>query len=1147
MENNKEKITPEEKSKIFNEELNKLKDMKYLDDFNYQKVSNAYIDYRKNIEKEKESTFVEKVKVPNNMQHSKVESKPIVQNVQKVKKQKSAEELRERNISIILMIGVMLLLFGGMILATTNWGNINNLTKVMIIFMISVFFGSMSFISYKLKIKQTAFAFLTLSSLFIPITLVAIAYYKLLGEYLSLEGEGRALLGVFGGILALLIYFKIARYFQSKMFSILTLIIFSLTVSFALAYATPSVEVFFMLMMAFNIFILWNTENIKNNKQLSIFRDFIFQFIQFKVMIEGFIIFTLFSDNMFYSLTLIFTSFVFLILAIRFNKKMYNFAFSPIFTYGYLHLMYAIIPNNIEVIFVSILPLLFIYLSAVLEKEHPFIAKSFYFTSLTASVFAFVFINVNNYANSQEYNMESFISIIILMINFVFITLKIKNAIFSTVVFFLTNVSLIYIVNEFTTSIDIFFYILFGTQLFIYTMFYLYNHKLQEKGPFFLLGAWIIPLITMIPIIIRTLIIEDDWLFKISVYVIIAFVLFITHQRELNLVVKNIIRFIAPISFSIALILTFELLNQTFDAYDQWIVNLIFISYILLAIGYMLRVKYKDFLTPIMIIAPIYSIIALLNYPTNELSDMMESLVVIMIIGVSALSTIYFNKKILWILVVIPTLVLSYSLLELFNMMTLLDNGSYLLGLGLFLSIISMFIKKWTKDGSLIFGISAAILSIVTTSVLFAFQSWMDKSIVFYFALPILSYLILFMNAQKQRTKVILSYLSLTSFIVMFWSMIEWFEISLKNNSEAFLLVSILTIILWGIGNTEWKKVFENYLLFTVNSYIIFFPIEVYFKNIDYVHFFTISAGIAISIAIMIKRNWNFPLILPLLISIIFYTNYASGLSIYYKVVIYLVVASIMLILSKQFFKGLWSNEGALTIDWFRITAFIMVLLLNGNVFSMNPMYRPMMLVEVIVALSLPLYFFAVWVMTTAKIEKRIYLVCMTVLSLHPYLVFMDYINVPAFLTTEVVVIPMFIIGTLIIRRIYVSKWSSIIELIVVGVLFLILLIDALVGNTMNDAIVIGVISISSIVLGFVMKYISYFLVGIIAILLNVYLNTKSLWGNLPWWLYLIIGGILLISLASFFEWKKQKEKSTSKEILEKNKQKFKKIFLKWN
>jgi hypothetical protein len=631
------------------------------------------------------------------------------------------------------------------------------------------------------------------------------------------------------------------------------------------------------------------------------------------------------------------------------------------------------------------------------------------------------------------------------------------------------------------------------------------------------------------------------------VYVIVAFVLFLTHQRELNLLVKNIIRFIAPISLSIAIVMTCELLNQTNDAYNHWIVNLIVVSYILLAIGYMMRVKYKIFLTPIMIIAHIYSIIALLNYPTNELSDMMESLAVVMIIVVSALFAIYFNKKILWIFVVIPTLVLSYSLLELFNMMTLLDNGSYLLGLGLFLSIISMFIKKWTKDGSLIFGISATILSIVTTTVLFAFHSWTDKSIVFYFGLPILSYLILLMNAQKLRTKVILSYLSLTTFIVMFWSMIEWFGIGLKNNSEAFLLVSILTIILWVAANTEWKKVFENYLLFTVNSYIIFFILEVNLKNIDYIHFLTISASIAISIYLMIKRNWNYPLILPLLISIIFYTNYASELSIYYEVVIYLVVASIMLILSKQFFIGLWSNEGALTIDWFRITAFIMVLALNGNVFSLNPKDKPMMLVEVIVALSLPLYFFAISVITTAKIEKRIYLVSMTILSLHPYLVFMDYINVPAFLVTEVVVIPMFIIGTLILRRIYVSKWSSNIELIVVGFLFLILLVDALVGNTMNDAIVIGVISISSIVLGFVMKYISYFLAGIITILLNVYLNTKSLWGNLPWWLYLIIGGILLISLASFFEWKKQKEKSTSKEILEKNKQKFKKIFQKWN
>ncbi|WP_040372383.1 hypothetical protein [Peribacillus psychrosaccharolyticus] len=98
----------------------------------------------------------------------------------------------------------------------------------------------------------------------------------------------------------------------------------------------------------------------------------------------------------------------------------------------------------------------------------------------------------------------------------------------------------------------------------------------------------------------------------------------------------------------------------------------------------------------------------------------------------------------------------------------------------------------------------------------------------------------------------------------------------------------------------------------------------------------------------------------------------------------------------------------------------------------------------------------------------------------------------------------------------------------------------------MNDALVIGTISLAAILFGFIRRYKSYFLAGIGTILLNIYMNTKSLWGYLPWWLYLIIGGLLLISIASYFEWKKQKENRTSKEILEKNKQRFMKWFHQW-
>jgi len=47
----------------------------------------------------------------------------------------------------------------------------------------------------------------------------------------------------------------------------------------------------------------------------------------------------------------------------------------------------------------------------------------------------------------------------------------------------------------------------------------------------------------------------------------------------------------------------------------------------------------------------------------------------------------------------------------------------------------------------------------------------------------------------------------------------------------------------------------------------------------------------------------------------------------------------------------------------------------------------------------------------------------------------------------------------------------------------------------------------------------------------NVFLQTRPFWGALPWWAYLLIAGALLITVASYNEWHKQKT-SKGKETL---------------
>ena len=80
-----------------------------------------------------------------------------------------------------------------------------------------------------------------------------------------------------------------------------------------------------------------------------------------------------------------------------------------------------------------------------------------------------------------------------------------------------------------------------------------------------------------------------------------------------------------------------------------------------------------------------------------------------------------------------------------------------------------------------------------------------------------------------------------------------------------------------------------------------------------------------------------------------------------------------------------------------------------------------------------------------------------------------------------------------------------------------------LMSNTVYDAIILGPLSLSSMLGSMFFKQKSFFFVGAGVLLLNLLLQTKTYWGALPWWVYLLIVGSILIMVASYNEWHKQK------------------------
>lgn len=233
----------------FKSEALKLKQLNYINDDTFNTIKQAYDEYDYDYSKQ----------LSNNISPQK--PKPIV----------SPEQIRERNISIIMIVGVILLLLGGVILATSTWDIMSSLMKTMLIFMVCFLFYGLSIVSEKvLKIHKTSYAFLSLSALFLPISILSAGYFELFGAWLSFHGGGRYVLGILGSIICTALYAANAFKLNSKLFIWFTMVANTVTMTFIALQIKNTREIFFLRMILYCSLLILLYHKIKDNSKLSL-------------------------------------------------------------------------------------------------------------------------------------------------------------------------------------------------------------------------------------------------------------------------------------------------------------------------------------------------------------------------------------------------------------------------------------------------------------------------------------------------------------------------------------------------------------------------------------------------------------------------------------------------------------------------------------------------------------------------------------------------------------------------------------------------------------------------------------------------------------------------------------------------------------
>lgn len=130
------------------------------------------------------------------------------------------EKHRVSSINVLLIIGSLLIILAGFIFATTTWATLGNIVKAAIILSFSaILFAASSAAERKFDLPKTGKVFYTLGCAFLPITVFAIAYFKIFGEWFSFGGNGSGTVLAAAAALTAAVCFKGSIDYKSKNFA----------------------------------------------------------------------------------------------------------------------------------------------------------------------------------------------------------------------------------------------------------------------------------------------------------------------------------------------------------------------------------------------------------------------------------------------------------------------------------------------------------------------------------------------------------------------------------------------------------------------------------------------------------------------------------------------------------------------------------------------------------------------------------------------------------------------------------------------------------------------------------------------------------------------------------------------------------------
>jgi len=1129
----------QERSRLFREELKKLESKDYITNHTYRNVEEAYDQYARDLvsaEKEQELAS-QKSEFSQILEKEEQPTKQAPPKPKKEKKPKTAEQIRERNITWLLTLGVVLLLIVGLVLATSNWDQMGSSLKVFSISFVSLFFLGLSWLlGSLLNIEKTAFAFLTLGSLFVPITVLSIGYFELLGSYLSLTGEGNELLGLLGALISLPLYIRNAAGHTSRLFIWLSYLFGTLAVGFALAALGLPIDYFYFGVMLYNASLLWLYHRYRNVDKLRLFTKELPAYAQLNLIISTLLMLLFFQNEILYSFNIILTAVLYMSMIFVYDTKHYQFVFNALLAYGAYQLIEQTSIGNVDLLLYALVGFVYLALTGIARND-TFMRKVFQYTSALISFLAFLYISFQGIMlRADEASPVLLMAYMMIAINYGYLAYVTRAALFTylaPVFLVVAGMQSFRIVSEYWFQPHVSLY-MYGVGVLLFLGLYVFNKNkyLQPIRS----SSFYVALVTGALALMFELVFEQRSYDLAAMFLTTALMAYVVWKVSGQKMIQNAALAVHPASIGIASIVFYSELKKLLEGYSvELLLHIALTAILLIVISYLWKRTNIAFGESTFITSQVFYTISWLmvlsfDIPINE--EFGRPFVFLLGVIFYTLLVRRYEIRWFWGLVSLMTLGFYGSLYEILNISG--GNGiiTFVLLAPVLLMVISQGLGRRFKEIRPYFYWLAHLIQPFFVFVALVAYVFGGNVSPFLFFIPMVIYVYSTWKATYRGERYSFLYATLTFIPLILYLFADHNEVfDFVQKGYVFVAASMIMLILWGIANDFWRKCMDGY-------FIIFNVVGGYIFVVDAPHIQLYEIGVIIPYLILVlwtfhRRDWTMFNFIPLILT--FYMWVAISESQTEFTLLTLSLMSFLILGIAGYYLHKWVYEKGDIILRFDCYSVIAVFYLAFSYVWIDG--NDLVLLRILPLLLLTIFLWIQHRRFQDGMVQNIFKTLAAISVFAPYYVLYEEYHqwIPKLLEAEVLALPWLAMAIGLSLRTWRGylKLMQHVQTIVLILVTTYLTFDAIQSNTIWDALIMGILSLISVIVGMQLRIKSYFFVGVGVLLLNVFLQTKPYWGNMPWWAYLLIAGSTLIFVASYNEWQKQKSDREGKSIIQ--------------